>query len=608
MKQDLRVALISAPWPIFNRPSIQLGTLKSFIKATLPQISVQAFHPYLACAELIGFSAYHAISQSSFASESVAASLLFPDNLEKCTKVFYRNMAHRGSKHISFEKIVSKLKQGMEEFVNHTDWAKYGVIGFSVCLNQLTSSLWLANQIKNHSPNSKIVFGGSSCSGKLGRSLLNTFSTIDYVINGEGEIPLATLLNHLLGNAKNIDSQPGILTKNSNPEADNSKAQIKNLNTLPLPNFDDYFKELLILKPENRFFPELPVEFSRGCWWQRCKFCNLNLQWENYRQKNSERMAKEIDLLARRYNVLDFAFMDNALPKAKAPNFFDMLKEHKRDYNFFAEIRAAHNKDELMLMGKRGLKTVQVGIEALSSSLLKRIGKGTTAFDNIAAMRNCYEAGITLLGNLIIHFPSSTEAEVEETLTNLDFVWPFLPLKTVSFWLGYGSPVYMNPEKFNISGIKPHRFFSDLFPSDISKNLWPMVLQYRGDKLRQRKLWGKVETKVSEWQRNWEKLSNKMPLLSYRDGNDFMVIRQVMTDGSILHHRLNKVSRELYIMATTPCTIDELCNNAPKFSPDQVNAFVEQMAQKRLMFREGNRVISLAIKGNSHRLTKDLAV
>ncbi len=597
----MKVALIAAPWPLFNRPSIQTGALKAFVKLKMPAAVVRCFHPYLNSAQMIGFSKYYAVSQSSFASEAVGAALLFPENHRRCEKVFSRHLLRRGARHISFSEIKDALEKALSQFVADTDWRDFSVAGLSVCLNQLTASLWIAMQIKRLNPQCKIVFGGSSCSGKSGRSLLENFHQIDYVINGEGETPFLNLLRYLNGDTDNIGEGAGILTKNSNLSLDSVKNQTENLDHLPIPDYDDYFRELSRLDPGRRFFPELPIEFSRGCWWRRCAFCNLNLQWENYRQKKAARMAEEIETLASRYNVLDFAFMDNALPKAQAARFFKSVKTHRRDYRFFAEIRAVHTSSELAVMSDAGLKDVQVGIEAISASLLKRLAKGTSVLDNIAIMRNAYEAGILLQGNLIVHFPGSTPEEVEETLLNLDFLWPFPPLKTVSFWLGRGSPVEQDPKGFGISGIKTHHVFTDLFPREVAQKLSSMILEYKGDKLLQHQLWKQVEVKVRSWNREWKKMVKERPLLSYRDGRDFMVIRQVLPGGKTLYHRLVQASRQLYLTATQTCTISDLEESAPNFSKEQIRAFVHQMMDKRLMFCEGDRVISLAVKAENWR-------
>jgi len=71
---------------------------------------------------------------------------------------------------------------------------------------------------------------------------------------------------------------------------------------------------------------------------------------------------------------------------------------------------------ELTAMGSAGMAEVQVGIEALSICLLRKINKGTTVIENLEMMRNCEASDMpTLLANLITQFPGSDEKDVEET-------------------------------------------------------------------------------------------------------------------------------------------------------------------------------------------------
>ncbi|MGD9193945.1 MAG: hypothetical protein PVH58_18650, partial [Desulfobacterales bacterium] len=75
------------------------------------------------------------------------------------------------------------------------------------------------------------------------------------------------------------------------------------------------------------------------------------------------------------------------------------------------------------------MQEVQVGIEAFSSKLLKKLNKGVTPIQNIEIMKNCEILGIVNASNLIIHLPGSDEQDVAETMRNIEFVLPYRPLK-----------------------------------------------------------------------------------------------------------------------------------------------------------------------------------
>ncbi|MGB8335734.1 MAG: hypothetical protein WCE56_14660, partial [Desulfobacterales bacterium] len=64
-----QVVLVSTPWPLFNRPSIQLGALKAYLTAKHPGLEVQAHHFYLQLAAAIGYGVYQNISERTWLAE-----------------------------------------------------------------------------------------------------------------------------------------------------------------------------------------------------------------------------------------------------------------------------------------------------------------------------------------------------------------------------------------------------------------------------------------------------------------------------------------------------------------------------------------------------------
>ncbi len=159
----------------------------------------------------------------------------------------------------------------------------YRLFGLSVCFFQLLPSLYLARLLKNTRPELPIVFGGSSCTGAVGASLIEHFPEIDYLIDGEGEEALCRLCRFLAGDATSLPAD--ILSRNAVATEPAPASGLKP-DDLPYPDYSSYFKEMRQFFPEQPFIPILPVEFSRGCWWNSCTFCNLNLQWRDYRWKN----------------------------------------------------------------------------------------------------------------------------------------------------------------------------------------------------------------------------------------------------------------------------------------------------------------------------------
>ncbi|MCF6290280.1 MAG: RiPP maturation radical SAM C-methyltransferase [Desulfobacterales bacterium] len=603
---SLRLALVSMPWALFNRPSIQLGGLKAYLAADRDWLTVDTMHPYLEVADKIGTDLYHWISQESWVGEACYSALLFPEQKEDAARMAvarHRRKPRRSrGPDFDFNQTLAILEQQLTAWLARQDWSRYQLVGFSVCFNQLLASLTAAAGIKRTHPDLMVVLGGSICAGSLGSSLL-TFPQVDYVVPGEGEIPLRELCRFLAGKRATL---PETLNSRVRPaaKARAPSPQLKDLNRLPVPDYQDYFAELQQWFASRPFIPVLPLEFSRGCWWGKCAFCNLNLQWQGYRRKKAARVLQEVSTLAERYQVLDFTFTDNALPPAEAVRFFGQLAKQRPDYRFFGEIRATTGPKELAVFRSGGLTTVQVGIESLSNSLLARLNKGVTVLDNIVVLKNGMEQDIVLEGNLITEFPGSTPAEVAETLANLDFVLPFRPLTIAVFFLGHGSPVQQSPKKFHIRAMVTDPRNKALFPGELLAGLTLLIKGYRGDRKMQRRLWRPVADKVGLWQRFHARRADtgRSPgALSYRDGAGFLIIRQELPDQPTLHHRLQGTSRAIYLACNQPCSILELEQRFPRIRRQPLLAFVNDLVNKRLMFTENKKYLSLAIHNKTNR-------
>jgi hypothetical protein len=286
-------------------------------------------------------------------------------------------------------------------------------------------------------------------------------------------------------------------------------------------------------------------------------------------------------------------------------DLFEGIARLKKDFRLFTEIRATTPRDVLVAMGAAGMREVQVGIESLSTGLLHKLNKGTTTMDNMEIMKNCETPGLpNLTGNLILQFPSSDEQDVAETLSNLDFALPFRPLRGIPFWLGYGSPVWQLPHVYGIKRVTNHPYYRHLFPKEILNGLKFIIQGYQGGIRYQKRLWRPVKEKIEEWRKHYFGLhepGNSGPILSFQDGGDFVIIRQRRYKNHDMTHRLVNTSRKIYLFCQTQQSMREICARFPGFGEDRVGPFLRMMVEKRLMFNEEDRYLSLAVpvKGRS---------
>ncbi len=592
--------LVSAPWAMYNRPSIQLGVLKAHLDRSFSDLPIQAEHFHLSAAAAMGYPLYQAVSEHIWIAECVAAILLFPEQALQIERLFAReSKGIRSIRRAGLRRLAHTLDEACNRFIAGINWSGFGLAGFSVSLCQMTCSMLLIRRIKRAHPELPVVVGGAGFYGESFKALSNAFPEIDHLVRGEGEGALAELADAYCRG------------KGAVPESlrhDGATTQVQDLDELPTPDFQDYFDCLQGLGTERQFYPVLPVEGSRGCWWikkprpndtaEGCAFCNLNQHWIGYRSKSSHKIAGEIESLSSQYRVLCFSFMDNLLPCKGAGELFSSLAASGKEYQLFGEIRADTPAGILAHMRRAGMRKVQVGIESLSSALLTFMNKGTCALDNIEAMRHCEALGMHHGGNLMLHFPGSTADNVEETLTNMSYADIYQPLRPVSFWLGLKSPVFCHPERFGIRLTGNDSRWSALMPSVVARQLGFTVQGYTGGKVAQERLWRPVKKQLGRWEKNYDLLMrgpNSGPVLGYQDGRNFLIINRRRPDKTSDVHRLLRTSRKIYLFCRKSRSRERIQAQFPHMAADKLDVFLRMMVDRRLMFSESHRFLSLAV-------------
>lgn len=116
----------------------------------------------------------------------------------------------------------------------------------------------------------------------------------------------------------------------------------------------------------------------------------------------------------------------------------------------------------------------------------------------------------------------------------------------------------------------------------------------------QRRLWRPVERRAEEWHARWTELRSRHgKMLIFRDGGDFLVIKQVQPDGSVLHHRLPSLARAIYLYCLNPRPIAQVLEKFGSQSSHRLVEWMNEMIQKRLMFSSDKQVLSLAVSDSN---------
>lgn len=601
----MRVALVCLPWSAVHRPSSALGALAAYARQQEPEWTVDAYFEYVSIAGRMGLHLYDYIAMGTLeSSELLWMALFFPEQRARVKEHFVTAHAldqkdatqygHRGWSE-AFDHILTQLEEGVRELVQRLAEKEYELVGLSTCFSQLFGNLLLARYLKAARPQTKIVLGGSTVSGRVGGSLLQHFDAVDFVVQGEGERPLVALARSLSAGAP-TSAIPGVLCRENCEQFPEgvSPSEVPDMDRLPLPDFSGYAQ----LAKAVKLAWHLPIEGSRGCWWDRtrrlgnpkstCYFCNLNVQWGGYRHKSRARLSAEIAELCDRYQRTEIYFVDNIIRHHEVQALAADISALGKDLTFFYELRAHVSPYELLVLWEAGLRSVQLGIEALSTRLLQRMGKGTRAIQNLQAMRTCLELRIENSANLIIDFPGSTPEEVAESCQNVsEFAVSFQPCVANPFMLGIDSTVDRLSAEFGVSGIRNRDAYRVGLPEDMYRSLSMFDLSFDGSHAD----FSALVQACTDWKKRFAGLH--APLLSYADAGTFLRI----TDNrqGLRSSVLTGAARRIYLLCMQITRLDRILEEAKEMSREEVQDFLDRAVALRLIFREEDEYLSLAV-------------
>jgi ribosomal peptide maturation radical SAM protein 1 len=609
----MRIALVATPWPRLDRPSAALGSLAAVVRRARPGDRLDCKYSYLSLAGLIGIDAYATISSGSSLGELLYAAHLYPDRRAALQEHFEDTLQRKGGERNpsrdllagtdAFDRILAATQDHARALAGELA-GQYDVVGFTTTYLQLFSSLAVSRALKELAPSTQVVLGGSGVARDLNPSFWTVAPYVDYIVQGEGEGALLTLLERIeRGEGANHQ------VIRAGPPGSGPTCAPADLDTLPVPDYDGYAESAAALASLDWV---LPIEGSRGCWWNRvnrtgdhkdtCHFCSPT---PPYRVKSAKKIANDMTALSEKYGSVRFSFTDMIVRRSGMDELARELERTGKPFDFFYEVRASIHAYEIVRLWEAGLRHAQIGIEGLSSSYLRRLGKGTTTIQNLQAMKTCFELCIDNNANLITHFPGATAAEIDETAANiLDAAIAYQPLSFSRFVLEVGSYVHRCPERFGVSNIRPPAEIRMMLPDDACEGIgW----NFREFDLAERpQAWDSVFAAVQQWvslhrQIRTEHRGSYFALapLSYVDrGASLEVIdrRRGMRRGV-----LDRLWRDVYLYCMEIRGVDETVRRfSTNGNGDQVRQILETLARETLMFIEAGRCLSLAVATHPH--------
>lgn len=387
----------------------------------------------------------------------------------------------------------------------------YKVVGCTSTFEQTAASVALLNRIKKLRPETITILGGANCDGEMAEGILSLGAQIDYVFAGECEVSFPEFLNRVLAgdlsSERIIQSQPCL-----------------DLDAIPTTDFSEYYEQLALTIPESLLSQAsmilLPYESSRGCWWgekHHCTFCGLNAQTMKHREKSPDRVIQELQSLLEKHPNKKVCVVDNIMPHSYFRTLLPRLPVEVPGLLAFYEQKSNLSLDHVLDLKAAGVCEIQPGIEAISTSLLKRMDKGVSAQQNIALMRYARAVGLSLTWNLLYAFPGDGADEYEQTLALVPLLRHLCPPGGLSFLsIDRFSPYFEFPERYGITNVRPMNGYASVLPpaADVKKIAYHFIGDYASGSREQPELMQKLEAEVDRWMSLWRMEEEALPALA----------------------------------------------------------------------------------------------
>lgn len=323
---------------------------------------------------------------------------------------------------------------------------------------QFLPALVLARCLKRRLPATHIVMGGAFISASLTEILARPWllDNLDSLVVFEGETALVELIRRLEAKAP-LAGSPNLVLPRDEPPGPPANRHTELLADLGAPDYTGYDISTYLA-------PGFDVLYdpARGCYWGKCTFCatSLSTRGQSDRRRRVSSVVDDLELLCQKHQTEIVTFGVDAIPVAFMRAIAEELVRRSSRVKWSSEftLDKALDRSTLDTFAASGCLMLMFGVESANTRLLRVMRKGTTPDRIERIIRDCREAGITVMLHLMIGFPGETEAELEETLSFVERLSDFVDLYELSpFTLLDHTPLTANPEEFGIARVGPNR-------------------------------------------------------------------------------------------------------------------------------------------------------
>ena len=625
------IRLVNMPFATLEMPSFALTQLKSVldselgarVRTTIDYLNVD-FARYLG-----GPDVYRgALSMEGLTSglgDWLFRQVAFPDVEDNSDAFFTRYLYRRDAHDTAARALVSEKRAGLaaflDELIDRDGLAAADIVGFTSFFAQNVASIAMARRIKQRNPGVTILIGGPNCEMQMGHALVRHVPSIDFVFSGPALRSLPRFVElWLAGDVDACHRIDGVYSRRNEPklpgrQLDESRPAVGAMGEeLPLDvvvplDYGPFLDLLDRAWPDGRVEPTLLFETSRGCWWgerAHCTFCGLNGSTMAYRAMAAPDAVQQFQgLFAHAGRVRTLDCVDNIMPREYVSTVLPHLKAPS-DMRIFYEVRADLTEDELRTMAEAGVRRIQPGIEALATSTLKRMKKGTTSFRNLTFLKHCRAQGIVPAWNILVGFPGETEevyrayVDTMPHLVHLPAPMGVFPVRFDRF-----SPYYTRAREWNLD-LEPYDFYhlTYPFPDEVLADLAYYFRDRNGTAeyvVHLNRWLARMQEAHAPWARRWDDAEPAAPKLHFEAAGTIYDSR----GPHVVRHDVGTLGRQVLEALEGPRDVKALAAALPDVAGDAVTAALGALDARGLVFEEGGRYLSLVLRGDPPEVTRD---
>lgn len=488
------------------------------------------------------------------------------------------------------------------------DWSQYAVVGFAASFQQTMASMCLARRIKARFPNVQIVFGGAACEGPMGVEMLAQLPEIDSVCVGEADHAFPNLVEQILG-GNPVTPPKGVigrhdLTADRLTPPNPCDFLTEDLDALPYPDFDDYFDRADRSSLRQEIQPVLFFETSRGCWWgqkHHCSFCGLNGGTLTYRSKSPQRAVDELRYLVQRHDVHQACSSDNILDYRYFDTFVPMLRDAELDLAFVFEMKTNMSRSQVAALLAAGMGAAQLGIETFITPVLKMIGKGANALQNLQTLKWLSEPGIEVKWNVLYGFPGEAPGDYEalaDLIPSLVHLAP--PLAVGRVRMDRFAPCFEDPQAWGMTNPRPYRAFAHVYPFD-RETLARLAYYFDYDYADGRDPMEYAGRALAEIE-TWQQTAGSVTLRQFDRDDGVTLLTDTRPCATAFQHRLTGWRRGLYQFCDAGKSMKRMVASLDEWSSGEtvdegeIRQQLDQWLADRLMVFLDDRYLSLATR------------